>query len=249
MKLLIIDDNKALSRSLSMTLSTYGFACDEASKGIEGMKMAQENNYDAIIVDLMLTDIDGYQILLRLRALRIKVPILIISGLSSPEQKIRGLQSGADDYLTKPFDHHELVARLKTICRRTKGGTQSAIQFDEVVINLDNPTVTVAGQEISLTPTEYSILVLLAERKGTVVTKEVVHRHLYKGVVEPRSKVVDVFICKLRDKLKKASGGKEYIGTVWGRGYILRHNLDNDAEPGNLELAQDIDNPQKDSEF
>jgi two-component system cell cycle response regulator CtrA len=177
----------------------------------------------------MLPDIDGYEVLLRLRSAKVKIPILILSGLSGSEQKIKGLGFGADDYLTKPFNRGELIARIQAIVRRSKGHSESVIRFDKVCVNLDNRTVEVESKPVHLTSKEYAILELLSMRKGTVLTKEMFLNHLYGGIDEPELKIIDVFICKLRKKLYDASNGRNYIETVWGRGYMLRE-FENEAQ-------------------
>jgi two-component system cell cycle response regulator CtrA len=161
-------------------------------------------------------------VLRTLRASKIKTPILILSGMAGIEDKVKGLGFGADDYLTKPFHKDELVARIQAIVRRSKGHAQSVITTDDLVVNLDEKTTSVAGNRINLTGKEYGLLELLALRKGTTLTKEMILNHLYGGMDEPELKIIDVFICKLRRKLANASGGKNYIETVWGRGYALR---------------------------
>jgi two-component system cell cycle response regulator CtrA len=181
----------------------------------------------------MLPDIDGYQVLLRLRSAKVKTPILILSGLSSVEQKIKGLGFGADDYLTKPFNKGELIARIQAIVRRSKGYSESVVRFDKVSINLDTRTVDVSGKQVHLTNKEYAILELLAMRKGTVLTKEMFLNHLYSSMDEPEIKIIDVFVCKLRKKLSEASGGVNYIETVWGRGYMLKE-YENDVDKNSI---------------
>ena len=159
----------------------------------------------------MLPDIDGYEVLRRLRGARNNTPALILSGLSEPDSKIRVLSVGADDYMTKPFDKRELVARLQAIIRRSKGHAQSIIQIGRLNINLDAHLADIDGQTIHLTGKEYAILELLALRKGATMTKEMFLNHLYGGMDEPELKIIDVFICKLRKKLAQASGGDNYI--------------------------------------
>jgi two-component system cell cycle response regulator CtrA len=152
----------------------------------------------------------------------VETPVLILSGLNEPERKVRGLGVGADDYLTKPFDRAELVARLQAIVRRSKGHAQPVVQVGQLEVNLEARTAHVGGQTLHLTGKEYGILELLAMRKGTTLTKEQFLNHLYGGIDEPELKIIDVFICKLRKKLTQASQGENYIETVWGRGYVLR---------------------------
>jgi two-component system cell cycle response regulator CtrA len=222
MRVLLIEDDPSTARSIELTLRAHEIVCDTANLGEEGVEIGKLYEYDIILLDLMLPDIDGYEVLLRLRSAKIKIPILILSGLSSADQKIKGLGFGADDYLTKPFDRGELIARIQAIVRRSKGHAESVIRFDKVSINLDTRIVEVAGTSVHLTNKEYAILELLAMRKGTVLTKEMFLNHLYNGMDEPEIKIIDVFVCKLRKKLADAAEGTNYIETVWGRGYMLK---------------------------
>jgi two-component system cell cycle response regulator CtrA len=226
MRMLLVEDDKTTARSIELALASEGIICDTAELGEEGLEVGKLYDYDLIILDLMLPDIDGYEVLLRLRSAKVKIPILILSGLSGSEQKIKGLGFGADDYLTKPFNRGELIARIQAIVRRSKGHSESVIRFDKVCVNLDNRTVEVDAKTVHLTSKEYAILELLSMRKGTVLTKEMFLNHLYGGIDEPELKIIDVFICKLRKKLYDASGGRNYIETVWGRGYMLREFTD-----------------------
>ena len=178
---------------------------------------------------------DGYEVLRRLRTARVETPVLILSGLTEPDKKVKGLGFGADDYLTKPFDRSELVARIQAIVRRSKGHSQSIIRAGQLSVNLDQRSVEVAGDPLHLTGKEYGILELLSLRKGQTLTKEQFLNHLYGGIDEPELKIIDVFICKLRKKLANASGGKNYIETVWGRGYVLR---DPDEGVGSASLKE-----------
>jgi two-component system cell cycle response regulator CtrA len=226
MRVLLVEDDKTTARSIELALASEGIICDTAELGEEGLEVGKLYDYDLIILDLMLPDIDGYEVLLRLRSAKVKIPILILSGLSGSEQKIKGLGFGADDYLTKPFNRGELIARIQAIVRRSKGHSESVIRFDKVCVNLDNRTVEVDAKTVHLTSKEYAILELLSMRKGTVLTKEMFLNHLYGSIDEPELKIIDVFICKLRKKLYDASGGRNYIETVWGRGYMLREFTD-----------------------
>jgi two-component system, cell cycle response regulator CtrA len=167
----------------------------------------------------------GYEVLRSLRVAKVKTPILILSGLAGIEDKVKGLGFGADDYLTKPFHKDELVARIHAIVRRSKGHAQSVITTGDLIVNLDQKTVEVAGSRVHLTGKEYQMLELLSLRKGTTLTKEMFLNHLYGGMDEPELKIIDVFICKLRKKLANASGGQNYIETVWGRGYVLHDGM------------------------
>lgn len=230
MRVLLIEDDSATARAVELALASEGIICDSTSRGEEGLEISKlYNHYDLIMLDLGLPDIDGYEVLLRLRSAKIKIPVLILSGLTGTEQKIKGLGLGADDYLTKPFNRGELIARIQAIVRRSRGHAESVLRFDQVCVNLDNRTVEVEGKLLHLTSKEYSILELLAMRRGTVLTKEMFLNHLYGGMDEPELKIIDVFVCKLRKKLYETSNGKNYIETVWGRGYMLRDYSEENA--------------------
>ena len=222
MRVLLVEDDSNTAQSIALLLKSEGFICDTTDLGEDGLEIGKLYDYDIILLDLMLPDIDGYEVLRRLRAARVNTPILILSGLNEMDSKLKGLGFGADDYLTKPFDRRELIARIQAIVRRSKGHSESVIKTGKLAVNLDTRTVEIAGQPLHLTGKEYSILELLALRKGTTLTKEMFLNHLYGGMDEPELKIIDVFICKLRKKLSAATGGENYIETVWGRGYVLR---------------------------
>jgi two-component system cell cycle response regulator CtrA len=222
MRVLLVEDDNAMAKSIELVLAKEGIICDTLEYGDDCLQFTRIYDYDIIILDLVLPDVDGYELLLRLRAAKVKTPVLILSGLGKIEHKIKGLNSGADDYLTKPFNSGELIVRINAIVRRSKGHSESVIRFEKVSLNLDTRTVEVEGQPVHLTSKEYAILELIAMRKGTVLTKEMFLNHLYGGIDEPELKIIDVFVCKLRKKLADASGGTNYIETVWGRGYMLK---------------------------
>ena len=244
MRVLLIEDDSSTARSIELALAAEGIICDTAEVGEEGVEIGRIYDYDIILLDLMLPDIDGYQVLLRLRSAKVRTPILILSGLSSVDQKVRGLGFGADDYLTKPFNKDELIARIHAIVRRSKGHSESVVRFDKVAINLDTRNVEVNGIQVHLTNKEYAILELLAMRKGSVLTKEMFLNHLYSSMDEPEIKIIDVFVCKLRKKLADASGGVNYIETVCGRGYMLKDNESNENK-NLLEESLEIEQGQK----
>tara|TARA_R110002072_G_scaffold60051_35_gene152688 strand:- start:2222 stop:2950 length:729 start_codon:yes stop_codon:yes gene_type:complete len=237
MRVLLVEDDTSTAKTIEMMLKSEGYICDCTDLGEDGLEIGKIYDYDLIILDLMLPDMDGYEVLRRLRSSKVRTPILILSGLSEPDQKVKGLGFGADDYLTKPFDKGELVARIQAIVRRSKGYSESIIRTGKIAVNLDTRTVEVNGQPLHLTGKEYGILELLSLRKGTTLTKEMFLNHLYGGMDEPELKIIDVFVCKLRKKLSTATGGENYIETVWGRGYVLRDpldegvNVDADEEP------------------
>jgi two-component system cell cycle response regulator CtrA len=222
MRVLLIEDDSGTAQSINLMLKTEGLNVYTTDLGEEGVDLGKVYDYDIILLDLNLPDMSGYEVLRSLRAAKIPTPILILSGLASIEDKIKGLGLGADDYLPKPFHKDELVARIHAIVRRSKGHAQSVIATGDLVVDLDSKDAKVGGAAIPLTSKEYQILELLALRKGSTMTKEMFLNHLYGGMDEPDAKIIDVFICKLRKKIANASGGQDYIETVWGRGYALR---------------------------
>ncbi len=228
MRILLVEDDKAVSKSVELMLKGEGFITDCTDLGEDGLEISKLYDYDIIILDLMLPDIDGYEVLRRMRAAKVETPILILSGLVESHNKIKGLGFGADDYLTKPFNKDELVARIHAVVRRSRGHSDSVIKTGKLNVNLNMRTAEVEGRPIHLTGKEYGILELLSLRKGTTLTKEMFLSHLYGGIDEPELKIIDVFICKLRKKLSQATDGESYIETVWGRGYVLR-DPDNQA--------------------
>lgn len=222
MRVLLVEDDSSMARSIQLMLQQEGYVVDSTELGEDGLEIGKLYDYDIIILDLMLPDMDGYEVLRRLRTSRINTPILILSGLTEMDHKIKGLGFGADDYLTKPFDRRELIARIQAIVRRSKGHSDSLIQTGRMTVNLDTRTVQVDSHPLHLTGKEYGIIELLSLRKGTTLTKEMFLNHLYGGIDEPELKIIDVFVCKLRKKLSAALSGDNYIETVWGRGYVLR---------------------------
>ena len=222
MRVLLIEDDSATARSIELMLKAEGFNVYGTDLGMEGGDLGKVYDYDIILLDLNLPDVSGYEVLRTLRVARVKTPILILSGIAELENKVKGLGLGADDYLTKPFHKDELVARIHAIVRRSLGHVLSTIQCGDLTVKLDQKIVEVDGNRVYLTAKEYQMLELLSLRKGTALTKEMFLNQLYGGMDEPDSKIIDVFICKLRKKLSNASGGKDYIETIWGRGYTLR---------------------------
>ena len=221
MRVLLVEDDLTAARGISLMLKAGGAVVDQTDTGEEALELARHYDYDIVVLDLMLPDMEGYDVVRRMRAARIEVPVLILSGLTRPQAKVKGLGMGADDYLTKPFDKGELVARMHAVVRRSKGFSQPSLRIGALQLNLDSREVTVSGTPVHLTGKEYSILELLILRKGMVLTKEAFLNHLYGGMDEPEMKIIDVFICKLRKKLAHA-GAPNLIGTVWGRGYMMR---------------------------
>jgi two-component system cell cycle response regulator CtrA len=224
MRLLLIEDNPATAASIEIMLRAANFIVDSTDLGKDGLERSKLYDYDIIILDLMLPDMDGYEVLHRLRATKVRTPILILSGLGSAgaDFKIKALGFGADDFLPKPFDSRELIARIRAITRRSKGSTDSAIRVGKILIHIERQMAEVDGERVPLTRKEYDMLELLSLRKGMAITKEMFLDHLYGGMDEPDFRIIDVFMSKLRKKLSQATGGDNYIETVWGRGYVLR---------------------------
>ncbi|MEM6634904.1 MAG: response regulator transcription factor [Pseudomonadota bacterium] len=222
MRVLLVEDDPTTSKSIELMLTHANLNVYTTDLGEEGIDLAKLYDYDLILLDLNLPDMNGHEVLRQLRLARVSTPILILSGADDTENKIKGFGFGADDYLTKPFHREELVARIHAIIRRSKGHAQSVIDTGKISVNLDAKTVEAAGDTVHLTGKEYQMLELLSLRKGTTLTKEMFLNHLYGGMDEPELKIIDVFICKLRKKLSLATGGENYIETVWGRGYVLR---------------------------
>ncbi|MFK5600520.1 response regulator transcription factor CtrA [Methylobacterium sp. HMF5984] len=222
MRVLLVEDDASVAESIELMLKSERFVTYITDLGEEGIDLGKLYDYDIILLDLNLPDMSGYEVLRKLRLARVKTPILILSGMASIEDKVKGLGFGADDYLTKPFHKDELVARIHAIVRRSQGHAEAVVTIDDLTVNIDKKFVQIAGTSINLTTKEYQMLELLALRKGTAITKEMFLNHLYGGMDEPEVKIIDVFICKMRKKLANASGGKNYIETVWGRGYVLR---------------------------
>jgi len=222
MRILLVEGDPAASRSIELMLTHANLNVYCTDLGEEGIDLAKLYDYDLILLDLNLPDMNGHEVLRQLRLARVDTPILILSGADDTDSKIKGFGFGADDYMTKPFHREELIARIHAIIRRSKGHSQSIIRTGKIAVNLDAKTVEGEGKPVHLTGKEYQMLELLSLRKGTTLTKEMFLNHLYGGMDEPELKIIDVFICKLRKKLAEVTGGENYIETVWGRGYVLR---------------------------
>ncbi|CAI27325.1 Conserved hypothetical protein [Ehrlichia ruminantium str. Gardel] len=232
MRILLIEDDIACAKAVEASLSSEGHFCETMTSAQDcyGSIIPKNDDYDIVILDIHFPGkIDGYDILVKLRESGIKVPVLILSCISSVSHKVKGLYYGADDYVTKPFHKSELLARIKAIVRRTRGHPESIVRVGNIAINLDHKCVECNGEIVHLTKKEYGMIELLSSRLGTVLTKEMFLSHLYRELDEPSDdKIIDVFMCKLRKKLKVANNGKNYIETVWGRGYVLKECVDDD---------------------
>jgi two-component system, cell cycle response regulator CtrA len=222
MRVLLVEDDGATAHSIELMLKSESFNVYTTDLGEEGVDLGKLYDYDIILLDLNLPDMSGFEVLRSLRVSKVKTPILILSGIGSIEDKVKGLGFGADDYMTKPFHKGELIARIHAIVRRSQGHAQSVVQTGDLIVNVDAKTVHIKQVRVNLTGKEYRMLELLSLRRGTTITKEMFLSQLYGGMDEPEIKIIDVFMCKVRKKLAVASGGKDYIETVWGRGYLLR---------------------------
>jgi two-component system cell cycle response regulator CtrA len=222
MRVLLIEDDRATAQSIELMLKGESLNVYTTDLGEEGVDLGKIYDYDIILLDLNLPDMSGFDVLRTLRVARINTPTLVLSGLASIEDKVRALGVGADDYMTKPFHKDELIARINAVVRRSKGHAESVIQTGDLVVRLDTKTVDIGTVRVHLTGREYQMLELLSLRKGMTLTKETFLSAMYGGMDEPEIKIIDVFMCKLRKKLANASGGENYIETMWGRGYRLR---------------------------
>jgi two-component system cell cycle response regulator CtrA len=212
MRVLLIEDDSATAQSIALILRSDGHVCEIADLGAQGLEVGLAFDYDVIVLDLMLPDISGYDVLSKLRAARVHTPILILSALSGPEHKAKGQHLGANDYMTKPFHKGKLVTCLQALV-----DSPTAM----VSVNLTDRTVEVAGRPVHLTDKEFDVLKLLWLHRGTALSKQQILTHIYDGKRRPGSKIVDVFVCRLRKKLARAAGGKTYIETIRGEGYLI----------------------------
>lgn len=221
MRVLLIEDNKTLQKSTRIALEEEGFAVDIASDGREGDFKARTANYDAIILDLMLPEIDGFTLLKHWRKDGIMSPVLILTARGTTQDKVEGLNLGADDYLVKPFQLEELFARIRALIRRGHSIKDPVIRIFDMEIDTGARLVRRAGQGIHLTPREYALLEFMAFHRGKVVTRTMIWSHLYDEYDENTSNVVDVYIRYLRAKVDKGFD-PALILTRWGEGYMLR---------------------------
>ena len=220
MRILLIEDSQRLRRAISMGLQKAGFKVDMTGDGREGLWYAESFDYDVIILDLMLPGLDGISILRRIRRKQRPAQVLILSAKDTVEDRVHGLNTGADDYLVKPFAFEELLARLQALVRRRYGIKQDVISIGDIQIDTEKRTVSRSGKTIELPPREYSLLQFLALRRGSLVTRTQIEEHIYDERAEPMSNVVDAAICNLR-KLIDKPGPASFIKTHRGMGYII----------------------------
>lgn len=215
MRLLVIEDDPQLLRSLATSLREETYAVDTAADGEEGLHKAESGEYDCIVLDGMLPVMDGWEVLQRLRTKK-SVPVLMLTARDAVSDRVRGLDSGADDYLTKPFDIDELLARLRALIRRTGAQSSCQVALGETVLDTASRTLTRAGVEIPLTPREYSLVEYLALRRGSVVSRSELYDHLFDEEDDTMSNLLDVHVSNIRKKL-----GAAFIFTRRGHGYSI----------------------------
>jgi len=215
MRILVVEDEPRLLSNLAKALREAGYAVDTADAGDDGLFKAQTNNYDALVLDVMLPRLDGWSVLEKLRKEK-QTPVLMLTARDSHKDRVRGLDTGADDYLVKPFDLSELLARVRALIRRAAGNSRPHIELGEIVIDTRARSVTRADQPVTLTAREYSILEYLALHRGEVVSRTELYEHLFDESDDTLSNLLDVHVFSIRKKL-----GHELIATRRGQGYCI----------------------------
>lgn len=221
MRILIIEDEKKVAGFIKKGLEEETYAVDVAYDGEEGLYLGKQNQYDLIILDLMLPVIDGLDVLSRLRKEGVDTPILLLTAKDSVEDKVKGLNTGADDYLTKPFAFSELLARIRVLLRRGKGETKTVLQIDGLILDLVSHKVKRHGEEIELTGKEYSLLEYFMRNQGKVLTRTMIAEHVWDYNFDTFTNVIDVYVNHLRKKIDK-NYPKKLLHTLRGVGYIMK---------------------------
>jgi len=225
MRLLLVEDDPVISSFVMKGLGEAGFAVDRAADGEDGLHLALGEPYDAVIVDLMLPRLDGLSLIARLREAKPGVPILILSAKRSVDDRVKGLQTGSDDYLTKPFAFSELLARVQALIRRATGVPDpTRLQVTDLVMDLLAREVTRSGQKIELQPREFILLEYLMRNAGRVVSKTMIMEHVWDLNFDPRTNIVEARMSKLRDKIDR-NYDRKLIHTIRGAGYILKEGV------------------------
>ena len=220
MRILIAEDHDTLARSLANGLREEGYAVDLTADGHEAVRMAGATAYDCVVLDIMLPGLDGWAVLRELRSAGRRTPVLCLTARDAVDDRVRGLDLGADDYLVKPFAFAELLARLRTVIRRAHGHASPTLVVGDLEIDVARKAVRRGGQPVSLTAREYALLEYLAHRQGHVVSRTDIWDHLYDGNDENTSNVVDVYVGYLRSKIDRGHERK-LIHTRRGMGYVL----------------------------
>jgi two-component system cell cycle response regulator CtrA len=220
MRILSVESDHAEAQSIELQLTAKNFNVYGTDLGSEGVDLGKLYDYDAILVDLNLIDMTGFDVIRNLRAAKVNCAIIVVSERGGIADKVKALNIGADDFITKPFDIAELTARIHAVVRRRKGHATSVVTIKNLTIDFVLGQVTANGTRINLTRKEYAMLELLALRKNNTISKDAFLNHLYGGMDEPQLKIIDVFLCNLRKKLR--AHNVDYIETNWGSGYVLR---------------------------
>jgi two-component system, OmpR family, response regulator len=215
MRVLVVEDEPRLLRNLAKALREEGYAVDTAESGDDGLYKAETYNYDAIVLDIMLPRLDGWEVLARLRKLK-QTPVLMLTARDATKDRVKGLDTGADDYLVKPFDLSELLARLRALIRRSAGNAHPEIEINSIRIDTRAKTVSKDGQSVTLTAREYSVLEYLAQHRGEVITRTELYEHLFDETDDTLSNLLDVHVFSIRKKL-----GADIITTRRGQGYSI----------------------------
>jgi two-component system copper resistance phosphate regulon response regulator CusR len=220
MQLLVIEDNPKMAGFVRQGFVEMGYGVDVAHTGHDGEEMATVNQYDAVILDVMLPDQDGVQVCRNLRRCGVRTPILMLTALSTTADKVAGLDAGADDYLTKPFEFDELVARIRALLRRGQAQESSVLKFDDIEMDLATRKITRAGERIRLTPKEFALLEYFMRNPNRVLSRTAIAAHVWDINFDPDSNVIDVYVSMLRRKIDR-DFARPLIHTVVGTGYIL----------------------------
>ncbi len=220
MRILVVEDSTRLRTYVARGLRHAGFAVDMADNGEDGLHLASTEEYDAIVLDIMMPKLDGLSVLEQLRAQGVKTHVLMLTAKDTVEDRVEGLNTGADDYLVKPFAFEELLARIQALVRRTYGLKTPKISFGDLTIDLSKRVAMRASKTLTLKPREYALLEYLALRAGEVVSRTEIERHIYDERGEPTSNVVDSAISSLRKEIDEP-GGDSFIETRRGMGYLF----------------------------
>jgi two-component system, OmpR family, response regulator len=222
MSVLVVEDDEKIASFVAKGLREAGFAVDIALDGERGLQMALSRPYDAAIVDIMLPKLDGLTLIQEIRKQQRTTPVLILSAMRSVGDRVKGLQLGGDDYLVKPFSFSELLARVQALIRRSRQTAEpGTLTVAELIIDLFSREVSREGQRIELQPREYSLLEYLARNAGRVISKTMIMEHVWNYDFDPQTNVVDVLVCRLRNKVDR-SFDKKLLHTIRGVGYVLR---------------------------
>lgn len=222
MRILVVEDDKTLANFVTKGLKQAGYAVDLAQDGQDGLHMGLDSTYDAAVVDIMLPELDGLSLIERWRGKKVKTPVIILSAKRTVDDRIKGLQSGGDDYLTKPFSFSELLARVQALIRRsTQTADPTTLTLGDLTLNLLTREVTRGGRKLDLQSREFSLLEYLLRNSGRVVSKTMILEHVWDYAFDPQTNVVDVLVCRLRNKVDRDPENK-LIHTLRGAGYVLK---------------------------